>query len=97
MVNQQHPFKLLYSAGTNRPAGNGTQTELKAEKGRGKTNDDDVNSSPNLKRTIKDFFTASPMKVIQAKKKSMFSSLCVYIFVKMLKFYIKYDSIQLPI
>lgn len=64
LVNQHHPFKLHYSPSTNRPAGSGTQTELKAEKTPGRTNgnDKDVHSSPNPKRTIKDFFSTSPMK-----------------------------------
>lgn len=96
LVNQHHPFKLHYSPSTNRPAGSGTQTELKAEKTPGRTNgnDKDVHSSPNPKRTIKDFFSTSPMKVILLllqQTKVCFPPYPFFVLVKMLKFYLNYD------
>ncbi|KAM6932659.1 bifunctional polynucleotide phosphatase/kinase [Lycodopsis pacificus] len=59
LVNQSHPFKLHYS-----PSSNGTpQKGLKAtDKTKGGRNGKEAQSSPIPKRSLKDFFSTSPMK-----------------------------------
>lgn len=67
LVNQNHPFKLHYSLSTNGAATTTTQKGLKATdktKGGRNLNGKEIQSSPNPKRSIKDFFSTSPMKVI---------------------------------
>lgn len=67
LVNQNHPFKLHYSLNTNGAATSTTQKGLKATdktKGGRNLNGKETPSSPNPKRSIKDFFSTSPMKVI---------------------------------
>ncbi|XP_042342152.1 bifunctional polynucleotide phosphatase/kinase [Plectropomus leopardus] len=65
LVNQNHPFKLHYSLSSNGTASSAAQTGLKAtDKTKGGRNgkEKEAQSSPNPKRSIKDFFSASPMK-----------------------------------
>ncbi|CAJ1066155.1 bifunctional polynucleotide phosphatase/kinase [Xyrichtys novacula] len=65
LVNQSHPFKLHYSLSSNGAASTAVQEGLKAtDKTKGGRNerDKEAHSSPNPKRSIKDFFSASPMK-----------------------------------
>ncbi|KAI3354547.1 hypothetical protein L3Q82_019055 [Scortum barcoo] len=65
LVNQSHPFKLHYSLSSNGTASNTAQKGLKAanKTKRGRNGKEkEAQSSPNPKRSIKDFFAASPMK-----------------------------------
>lgn len=65
LVNQSHPFKLHYSLSSNGTASCGAQKGLKAtDKTKGGRNgkEKELQSSPNPKRSIKDFFSSSPMK-----------------------------------
>lgn len=65
LVNQNHPFKLHYSLNSNGTATNATPKGLKAkDKTKGGRNEKEAQSSPTPKRSIKDFFATSPMKVI---------------------------------
>lgn len=67
LVNQNHPFKLHYSPSSNGAAASAVQKGLKATdktKGGRNVNEKEIQSSPNPKRSIKDFFSTSPMKVI---------------------------------
>ncbi|XP_068563020.1 bifunctional polynucleotide phosphatase/kinase [Cebidichthys violaceus] len=59
LVNQSHPFQLHFS-----PSANGTaQKGLKAtDKTKGGRNGREAQSSPIPKRSLKDFFSTSPMK-----------------------------------
>ncbi|XP_035477636.1 bifunctional polynucleotide phosphatase/kinase [Scophthalmus maximus] len=65
LVNQSHPFRLRYSLSTNGTAPSAAQKGLKATdktKGGGIRKDQEVPSSPAPKRSIKDFFSTSPLK-----------------------------------
>ncbi|XP_041796944.1 bifunctional polynucleotide phosphatase/kinase [Chelmon rostratus] len=63
LVNQNHPFKLHYSLSSNGAASSAGQKRLKAtDKTKGGRNGKEAQSSPNPKRSIKDFFSTSPMK-----------------------------------
>ncbi|XP_073343188.1 bifunctional polynucleotide phosphatase/kinase [Pagrus major] len=65
LVNQNHPFKLQYSLSSNGAASSTVRTGLKAtDKTKGGPNgkEKEAQSSPNPKRSIKDFFSTSPMK-----------------------------------
>lgn len=67
LVNQNHPFKLHYSLSSNGAASAAARRGLKPAdkmKGGGNGQDKEAQSSPNPKRSIKDFFSTSPMKVI---------------------------------
>lgn len=67
LVNQNHPFKLQYSLSSNGAASGTVRAGLKAtDKTKGGPNgkEKEAQSSPNPKRSIKDFFPTSPMKVI---------------------------------
>uniref|UniRef100_A0A671TJS6 Polynucleotide kinase 3'-phosphatase n=1 Tax=Sparus aurata TaxID=8175 RepID=A0A671TJS6_SPAAU len=67
LVNQSHPFKLQYSLSSNGAASSTARTGLKAtDKTKGGLNgkEKEAQSSPNPKRSLKDFFPTSPMKVI---------------------------------
>ncbi|KAG8002206.1 Bifunctional polynucleotide phosphatase/kinase [Nibea albiflora] len=65
LVNQNHPFKLHYSLSSNGAASaaarRGPMSSDKT-KGGGNGKDKEAQSSPNPKRSIKDFFSTSPMK-----------------------------------
>lgn len=66
LVNQSHPFKLHYSLSSNGSASNSAQRGLKApDKTKGGRNgkQKEEQPSPTPKRSIKDFFSTSPMKV----------------------------------
>uniref|UniRef100_A0A672ISC0 Uncharacterized protein n=1 Tax=Salarias fasciatus TaxID=181472 RepID=A0A672ISC0_SALFA len=66
LVNQSHPFKLSFSLSSSRAAASPTQRGLKAtDKTKGGRNGEakGAHSSPTPKRSIKDFFSTSPMKV----------------------------------
>uniref|UniRef100_A0A674PN95 Polynucleotide kinase 3'-phosphatase n=1 Tax=Takifugu rubripes TaxID=31033 RepID=A0A674PN95_TAKRU len=62
LVNQNHPFKLCFDLNLNRTA---TSTAKKGEKAKDKTQggSKETQVSANPKRSIKDFFSTSPMKV----------------------------------
>ncbi|XP_037632050.1 bifunctional polynucleotide phosphatase/kinase isoform X2 [Sebastes umbrosus] len=61
LVNQEHPFTLHYSLSSNGTAQKGLKATDKTKGGRnGK--EKEAQSSPNPKRSIKDFFSTSPMK-----------------------------------
>uniref|UniRef100_UPI0037E83D1F bifunctional polynucleotide phosphatase/kinase n=1 Tax=Semicossyphus pulcher TaxID=241346 RepID=UPI0037E83D1F len=65
LVNQSHPFKLHFSLSSNGAASSAAQKGLKAtDKTKGGRNEreQEAQSSPNPKRSIKDFFSTSPMK-----------------------------------
>ncbi|CAN9511093.1 unnamed protein product [Ophioblennius macclurei] len=65
LVNQSHPFKLSCTLSSSRATSSPAQRGLKAtDKTRGGRNGEVKNtpSSPTPKRSIKDFFSASPMK-----------------------------------
>ncbi|XP_076591204.1 bifunctional polynucleotide phosphatase/kinase [Chaetodon auriga] len=63
LVNQNHPFKVNYSLNSNGAASSAAEKRLKAtDKTKGGRNGKEAPSSPNLKRSIKDFFSTSPMK-----------------------------------
>ncbi|TDH15132.1 hypothetical protein EPR50_G00028430 [Perca flavescens] len=65
LVNQSHPFKLLYSLSSNGSASSTAQKGQKAtDKTKGGRNgkEKEAQSSPEPKRSIKDFFSTSPMK-----------------------------------
>ncbi|KAM9317882.1 bifunctional polynucleotide phosphatase/kinase [Pholidichthys leucotaenia] len=65
LVNENHPFTLNYSLSSNGTSSSATPTGLKATdktKGTRKAKEEDSQPSPVLKRSIKDFFTMSPMK-----------------------------------
>ncbi|TKS81367.1 Bifunctional polynucleotide phosphatase/kinase DNA 5'-kinase/3'-phosphatase [Collichthys lucidus] len=65
LVNQNHPFKLHYSLSSNGAASAVARSGLKPAdktKGGGNWQDKEAQSSPNPKRSIKDFFSTSPMK-----------------------------------
>ncbi|XP_070827163.1 bifunctional polynucleotide phosphatase/kinase [Chaetodon trifascialis] len=63
LVNQNHPFKVHYSLNSNGAASSAEQKRLKAtDKTKGGRNGKEAQSSPNPKRSIKDFFSTSPMK-----------------------------------
>ncbi|XP_059188176.1 bifunctional polynucleotide phosphatase/kinase [Centropristis striata] len=66
LVNQSHPFKVHYSLSSNGTASSSTQKGLKAtdktKGGRNGREEEELQSSPNPKRSIKDFFSSSPMK-----------------------------------
>ena len=67
LVNQSHPFKLHYSVSSNGTASSAVQTGLKAtDKTRGGRKEAQPSSNP--KRSIKDFFSTSPMKVYHLLK-----------------------------
>uniref|UniRef100_A0A8C4IH78 PNK FHA domain-containing protein n=1 Tax=Dicentrarchus labrax TaxID=13489 RepID=A0A8C4IH78_DICLA len=66
MVNQNHPFKLHFSLSSKGAASSAAQKGLKAaDKTKGGRNEKEkvAQSSPNPKRSIKDFFSTSPIKV----------------------------------
>lgn len=63
LVNQSHPFKLHYSLNSSGAATSQAQTEVKATD-ETKGDRQEAQSSPNPKRSIKDYFSTSPMKVI---------------------------------
>uniref|UniRef100_A0A8D0DAH9 Polynucleotide kinase 3'-phosphatase n=1 Tax=Sander lucioperca TaxID=283035 RepID=A0A8D0DAH9_SANLU len=66
LVNQSHPFKLLYSLSSNGSASSTAQKGQKAtDKTKGGRNgkEKEAQSSPEPKRSIKDFFSTSPMKI----------------------------------
>ncbi|KAF1393755.1 hypothetical protein PFLUV_G00019310 [Perca fluviatilis] len=65
LVNQSHPFKLLYSLSSNGSASSTAQKGQKAtDKTKGGRNgkEKEAQLSPEPKRSIKDFFSTSPMK-----------------------------------
>lgn len=65
LVNQSHPFKLHFSLSSNGTPSGAAQKGLKAtDKTKGGRNgrEKEAQSSPNPKRSIKDFFPVSPMK-----------------------------------
>lgn len=65
LVNQDHPFTLTYSLSSNGTASGTAPRGLKAtDKTKGSRNEEDkeAQSSPTPKRSIKDFFSTSPMK-----------------------------------
>ncbi|XP_039987725.1 bifunctional polynucleotide phosphatase/kinase isoform X2 [Xiphias gladius] len=65
LVNQDHPFKLHYSLSSNGAASSTAQKGLKANdktKGGRNVKEKEAHSSPTPKRSIKDFFSTSPMK-----------------------------------
>ncbi|KAM6987628.1 bifunctional polynucleotide phosphatase/kinase [Tautogolabrus adspersus] len=65
LVNQNHPFKLHFALSSNGAASSAAQKGLKTtEKTKGGKNETEkeAKSSPNPKRSIKDFFSTSPMK-----------------------------------
>ncbi|XP_034557861.1 bifunctional polynucleotide phosphatase/kinase [Notolabrus celidotus] len=65
LVNQDHPFKLHFSLSSNGAAPAAAQKSLQAtDKTKGGRNEKEkeAESSPNPKRSIKDFFSASSMK-----------------------------------
>ncbi|XP_075956014.1 bifunctional polynucleotide phosphatase/kinase isoform X1 [Anarhichas minor] len=59
LVNQSHPFKLHYSSSSNETAQKGLKATDKTKGGR---NGKEAQSSPIPKRSLKDFFSTSPMK-----------------------------------
>ncbi|KAK9520534.1 hypothetical protein VZT92_020414 [Zoarces viviparus] len=59
LVNQSHPFKLHYSPSSNGAAQKGRKATDKTKGGR---NGKEAQSSPIPKRSLKDFFSTSPMK-----------------------------------
>lgn len=67
LVNQSHPFKLHYRLSSNGSTSSGPLGSLKAnDKSKGARNGkgkEETPSSPGPKRSIKDFFAASPVKV----------------------------------
>uniref|UniRef100_A0A7N8WVQ6 Polynucleotide kinase 3'-phosphatase n=1 Tax=Mastacembelus armatus TaxID=205130 RepID=A0A7N8WVQ6_9TELE len=66
LVNQDHPFKLHYSLSSGGAATSSGEKGLKATdktKGRSNGKEPEAQSSPTPKRSIKDFFSTSPMKV----------------------------------
>ncbi|XP_041657837.1 bifunctional polynucleotide phosphatase/kinase [Cheilinus undulatus] len=70
LVNQNHPFKLQFSLSSNGAASSATQKQLKATdktKGGKTEREKEAQSSPTPKRSIKDFFSASPMKSSKRK------------------------------
>lgn len=80
LVNQSHPFKLQYSLSSNGAASSTARTGLKAtDKTKGGLNgkEKEAQSSPNPKRSLKDFFPTSPMKVI-----------CLFTVLKLVRFII---------
>ncbi|TWW76697.1 bifunctional polynucleotide phosphatase/kinase [Takifugu flavidus] len=66
LVNQNHPFKLCFDLNSNRTA---TSTVKKGEKAKDKTQggSKETQVSANPKRSIKDFFSTSPMKSSKRK------------------------------
>ncbi|KAK5868480.1 hypothetical protein PBY51_009490 [Eleginops maclovinus] len=70
LVDQKYPFKLRYSVSPNGTAANESRKGLKAtDKTKGGRNgqEKEAQSSPNLKRSIKDFFSTSPTKSSKRK------------------------------
>lgn len=70
LVNQNHPFKLQFSLSSNGAASSTTQKQLKATdktKGGKSEREKEAQSSPTPKRSIKDFFSTSPMKSSKRK------------------------------
>uniref|UniRef100_A0A7N8WTS6 Polynucleotide kinase 3'-phosphatase n=1 Tax=Mastacembelus armatus TaxID=205130 RepID=A0A7N8WTS6_9TELE len=66
LVNQDHPFKLHYSLSSGGAATSSGEKGLKATdktKGRSNGKEPEAQSSPTPKRSIKDFFSTSPMKI----------------------------------
>uniref|UniRef100_A0A4W6DSK4 Polynucleotide kinase 3'-phosphatase n=1 Tax=Lates calcarifer TaxID=8187 RepID=A0A4W6DSK4_LATCA len=59
LVDQRHPFKLCYSQSSNSTASGTAQKATDKAKGR---KDQEAQSSPTPKRSIKDFFPTSPTK-----------------------------------
>ncbi|XP_074535917.1 bifunctional polynucleotide phosphatase/kinase [Halichoeres trimaculatus] len=71
LVNKNHPFKLNFSLSSNGSASTAAEKGLTAaDKTRGGRNEEDkeAQSSQNPKRSIKDFFPASPMKSSKRKQ-----------------------------
>eukprot|EP00066_Takifugu_rubripes_P005010 XP_003968787.1 PREDICTED: bifunctional polynucleotide phosphatase/kinase-like [Takifugu rubripes] len=66
LVNQNHPFKLCFDLNSNRTA---TSAVKKGEKAKDKTQggSKETQVSANPKRSIKDFFSTSPMKSSKRK------------------------------
>ncbi|XP_060901621.1 bifunctional polynucleotide phosphatase/kinase [Labrus mixtus] len=65
LVNQNHPFKLHFALSSNGAASGAAQKGLKTTgktKGGKNETEKEGKSSPNPKRSIKDFFSTSPMK-----------------------------------
>ncbi|KAM4741960.1 bifunctional polynucleotide phosphatase/kinase [Anableps anableps] len=63
LVNQSHPFTLDFSLSSSGTACSMTKRNLKAtDKTKGGRNRKEAESSPTPKRSIKDFFSASPSK-----------------------------------
>uniref|UniRef100_A0A3Q0RVC7 Polynucleotide kinase 3'-phosphatase n=1 Tax=Amphilophus citrinellus TaxID=61819 RepID=A0A3Q0RVC7_AMPCI len=74
LVNQSHPFTLNYSLSSNGIASSTAQRGLKATdktKGGACSKEKQEQSSPTPKRSIKDFFSTSPMKVNEASDRQM--------------------------
>uniref|UniRef100_A0A667XZ53 Polynucleotide kinase 3'-phosphatase n=1 Tax=Myripristis murdjan TaxID=586833 RepID=A0A667XZ53_9TELE len=72
LVNQSHPFTLRYSLSANGTASGTAHKGLKATdktKGGSHSREKEAQSSPGPKRSIKDFFSVSPMKVTVRVKK----------------------------
>lgn len=66
LVNQSHPFTLRHSLSANGTASGTAHKGLKATdktKGGSHGKEKEAQSSPGPKRSIKDFFSVSPMKV----------------------------------
>ncbi|XP_029026257.1 bifunctional polynucleotide phosphatase/kinase [Betta splendens] len=63
LVNQDHPFKLQYSVSFNGTGSSAAQKRVKAtDKTKRSWDEKELQSSPTPKRSIKDFFSTSPMK-----------------------------------
>lgn len=62
LVNQNHPFKLLYDLNSN---GTASRTVMKGLKATDKTKEGNKETQESLKsqRSIRDFFPTSPVKV----------------------------------
>ncbi|XP_026172097.1 bifunctional polynucleotide phosphatase/kinase [Mastacembelus armatus] len=71
LVNQDHPFKLHYSLSSGGAATSSGEKGLKATdktKGRSNGKEPEAQSSPTPKRSIKDFFSTSPMKSCKRRR-----------------------------
>jgi len=78
LVNQSHPFKLHYYLSSNGSTSSGALGSLKAsDKSKGARNGKgkETPSSPGPKRSIKDFFASSPVKV---QYWVMFGPICTF-------------------
>lgn len=75
LVNQNHPFKLHYSLSSNGITSSPVQKATEKTKGGKNGKEKEGQWSPNPKRNIKDFFSASPKKVTH-------SSVFGYYFIK---------------